>query len=90
MVISMGIECLAKITGWNFGTLKFKLYQTKCEAMFAAGLTADAVASFLQMNPGAEMKSKKEMQWVTGEGVCNIFVSISWTSHNRFQEAMHG
>lgn len=83
-------EYIAKITGWNFNTLKFKICQQKCEALFAAGLTEGAVASFLGMDPSMEAKSTEEMEWVTGGGVCAYFTSISFTLRHRFQEAMCG
>jgi len=72
-------EYLAKITGWNFNSLRFKICQQKCEALFAAGLTEGAVASFLGMDPSMEAKSKEEMEWVIGGGVCAYFASVSLT-----------
>jgi hypothetical protein len=86
----MSIECVAKITGWNFDSLRFEIYRKKCEALFAAGLAGGAVATFLEMDPSAETKSMEEMEWVTSEGVCACFTSVSLTLHNRFQEAMCG
>ncbi|KAF8123255.1 hypothetical protein EV363DRAFT_1356699 [Boletus edulis] len=52
------------ITGWNFKFLRFKFYQKKCEALFAAGLTGGAVASFLEVDLSSATKSKEDMQWV--------------------------
>lgn len=65
-VISADIECLAKITGWNF---RFEFHQQQCEVLFATGRTRDAVITFLQIDLSAEPKSKEEMQWVIGKDV---------------------
>ena len=90
MIISPGINCLAKITGWNFNSLRFEMYRKKCEALFAAGLAGGAVASFLEVDLGAEAMSTEEIEWAAGEGVCACFASVSLTLHHRFQEAMCG
>ena len=90
MIISPGINCLAKITGWNFISLRFEMYRKKCEALFAAGLAGRAVASFLEMDLATGAMSTEEMEWVAGEGVCACFASVTLTLRDRFQEAMCG
>lgn len=68
-VISTYIECLVKITGWNFNTLRFEIRQKKCEVLFAAGHMEGAVISILEMDISAETNSKEEMKWLIGKDV---------------------
>lgn len=67
VIISRDTDRTVKITGWSFSTLRFDMHQTTCEALFAAGLTDGAVASFLEGVYGIEANSIEETEWASGK-----------------------